>query len=319
MLRSKPVVARITPIQENGYNSYSCPVHSPALWKITYLPKIMKKVAILLETFGEENFHAINWCKLPEHGNEGWQLALFGKMGQGVCYQVSAIETCPDLRDEYTHHHLPWRNGARNSWFNVFNVKRKSGEVRFWRLFFRIENFLWNCPGFFVWLGFFWGSDRAYLRRDYFQRKLPCFANEVYPCNVQFHHRCINFRKECVGMLYCSAILRLPLLQRQPSYKNACADTVLYFRQNPHLKAKLNHEAQKTTCIISNNSVLKLWSYLHQHEYNEVRSEMRRCRTKEKKILVPYNRSLTILYPSGRQYTNRQFYVGVAAIINSDI
>lgn len=58
-----------------------------------------KKVAILLETFGGENFHAINWRKLPQLGNAGWQLALFGKMGQVAHYHMSPTETCPDLRD----------------------------------------------------------------------------------------------------------------------------------------------------------------------------------------------------------------------------
>lgn len=38
-----------------------------------------------------------------------------------------------------------------------FNVKRKSGEMRLCGLVFRIENFLWNCPGFFSLVGVFGG------------------------------------------------------------------------------------------------------------------------------------------------------------------
>lgn len=199
-----------------------------------------KKEGILPETFCEENFHAINCCSIEMKGGSLHYLARQVK----ECYQVSATETCSDLRDLSTliiiyHEEMElWISGL------IFSIWKENPVMKFWGLFFRIEIFLWNFPGDFVWLGFFGGFGRASLGRNYFQRKFPWYTNKLYPCNVQFHHRCINFRKECVGISYSSAILRFPLLQRQPCYKNACADTASCFQQSPHLKAKLNQEAQ---------------------------------------------------------------------------
>lgn len=78
-----------------------------------------------------------------------------------MCYQVSATETCPDLRDLSTLIIInPEEMELGIPGLMFFNVKRKSGERRFWGFFFRIENFLWDCPGVFVWLGFFGGLVR---------------------------------------------------------------------------------------------------------------------------------------------------------------
>lgn len=138
-------------------------------------------------------------------------------------------------------HGLLRRNGAMNSWFTVFNGEKK---IRWGGYFLYKTDISMEFPYFSELFVFFFQGGRWGQTTNCFRRKIPCFENKLYPNNVWSHHRCISFRKECVRISCCSAILRLPVLRSHPTYKKTCADTASFLQQSPHQKTKLNKKAQ---------------------------------------------------------------------------